>query len=154
MSNSACDHQLNGHSGHAPCASPLPRAAPTPGSSVDSLSCVPVPAFANRGLARPPARPQGRPIDLRQVGASRRGLDQRSTLHSFGSPLPILSNCLAAWAKLALCQHVAGRSVEPGAPTPGRPLGKIEMGLLGRLAIDLDYEGRYPEAEKVQRELL
>ena len=92
------DHQLNGHSGHARCASPLPTAAQQPGFSVDSLSCVPVPAFANRALARPPARPQGRPTDLRQVGASRRGLDQRSTRNSFGSPLPILSNCRATWA--------------------------------------------------------
>jgi hypothetical protein len=41
--------------------------------------------------------PQGRPTDLRQVGASRRGLDQRSTLNSFGPPLPILSTCLATW---------------------------------------------------------
>src|ERR1035437_2644628 len=32
------DHQLNGHSGHAPCASPLPRAAPKSGFPVDSLS--------------------------------------------------------------------------------------------------------------------
>src|SRR5438876_7874151 len=91
---STCHRQgtsrLNGHYGHAPCASPLPSAAPKPGISVDSLSCVPVPVFANRGLARPPARPQDRPIDLRQVGAFRRGLDQRSTLNSFGSPLPIL----------------------------------------------------------------
>src|ERR1035438_5187170 len=92
------DHQLNAHSGHAPCASPLPRAAQKPGFSVDSLSCVPVPVFANRGLARPPPWPPGPPTDLRPVGASRRGLDQRSTLNSFGSPLPILSNCLATWA--------------------------------------------------------
>ena len=97
MSNSASgtNYQLNGHSGHAPCASALPRPAPMPGFSVGSPSCTPTPAFANRGLAPPPARPQGRPTDLRLVGASRRGLDQRSMLNSFVSPLPILSNCRA-----------------------------------------------------------
>ncbi len=58
---------------------------------------APVPALANRGLARSPARPHGRPTDLRQVGASRRGLDRRLTLNPFGSPLPILSDCRAAW---------------------------------------------------------
>src|SRR5450759_4658849 len=125
MSNSACDHQLNVHSGHAPCASPLPRAAPEPGSSVDSLSCVPTPAFANRGLVRPLARTQGRPTDLRQVGASRKGLDQRSTLNSFGSPLPILSNCLATWLPVEVepkeREVASARRAACGAPA-GTPL--------------------------------
>src|ERR1035438_9252879 len=51
------DHQLNGHTEHALCVSPLPRAAQKPGFSIDSLSCVPVPAAANRGqIGRAPCR--------------------------------------------------------------------------------------------------
>jgi hypothetical protein len=89
------DHQLSGHGGHAPYVSPLPRAVPKPGFSIDSLFCAPVPAFASHEQAPFQVRPQGRPIDPPQVEASLRDSDQRSKLraNSYGSPLPILSNC-------------------------------------------------------------
>ena len=87
------DGKLKGRNGYAPCARRRPRPAPKPDFSVDSLFCAPVLAFASREPAPRPAPPQDRPIDLRQVGAFRKGLDQRPMLNSFVSPVSILSNC-------------------------------------------------------------
>ncbi len=106
------DHQINGRSGHAPGILHLPRAVPKPGSSVDSLSGVPVPASANRAPARPQVRQRGRPTSLRQGGVSRKGLGQKSTLDSLGSPLPVLSNWRATWM-----YHAPPKwSLKPGVP--------------------------------------